>query len=142
MAKILGADVTINVEEENPLEKVMKLTNGLGVDIVYECAGTGLIGQYLHMLKCRGEFIAIGHPIKDNPIQFSPTDYMMAQRKHLKMMFDILYDWNAWFQCLQLIKYKRVDLLPLITHRFSLNEASKGIELAMKKKALKVMITP
>ncbi|NDA48748.1 MAG: hypothetical protein EBY21_16030, partial [Alphaproteobacteria bacterium] len=44
VAKKLGADHTINVNAENPLEKIMEYTGGLGVDVVLDCtAGAGTV---------------------------------------------------------------------------------------------------
>ena len=40
-ARELGADFTINVEKENPIEKVLQLTGGLGSDILVESSGSG-----------------------------------------------------------------------------------------------------
>jgi len=39
-AKTLGADYIVNAKEQNPVEFLMKLTNGEGVDKSVECSGT------------------------------------------------------------------------------------------------------
>jgi threonine dehydrogenase-like Zn-dependent dehydrogenase len=44
VAKKLGADYTINVSEEDPLERIMEITGGIGVDVSLECtSGAGTI---------------------------------------------------------------------------------------------------
>ncbi|HEX9923027.1 MAG TPA: alcohol dehydrogenase catalytic domain-containing protein, partial [Anaerolineae bacterium] len=35
----LGADIAINIREQNAVERVLALTNGIGADVVLECAG-------------------------------------------------------------------------------------------------------
>jgi len=142
LAKKLGADITINVSEEDPLKRVMELTENLGVDIVYETAGAGLLGQGLGMLKAGGEFIAIGHPIKDRLIKFDAADYLTFQRTRKKIIGDVIYDMKTYYCVLQLFKYRKIDLKPLVTHRVSLADALKGFRLAMKKEAVKVMVIP
>jgi len=41
LAKKLGADVTINVQKEDPSDSVMDLTDGRGADLVVEASGSG-----------------------------------------------------------------------------------------------------
>ncbi len=49
LAKRNGYRHTINYREENFVEKVMEITNGEGVDVVYDSVGQG---TYPHSLKC------------------------------------------------------------------------------------------
>src|SRR3954464_2054296 len=56
-ARPLGADHTIDVQEEDPLERVLELTGGKGVDVVLDCtagAGTTPILLGIDALKRRG----------------------------------------------------------------------------------------
>ena len=39
IAKELGADVCIDFEKEDPVKRVLELTNGVGCDEVLECSG-------------------------------------------------------------------------------------------------------
>ena len=58
VAKKLGADYTINVSEEDPLERIMEITGGIGVDVSLECtSGAGTIPVMLGVeaLKRKGE---------------------------------------------------------------------------------------
>src|SRR4051794_2638616 len=41
LAKALGADVTIDVTEEDPLARVLEVTGGAGVDVVVDCTAGG-----------------------------------------------------------------------------------------------------
>ena len=51
-AKELGADFTINVDKEDPVQKVLELTDGLGVDILIETSGGGkAIYQAFEMVR-------------------------------------------------------------------------------------------
>ncbi len=44
VAKKLGADHTIDVNAEDPLQRIMEITGGKGVDVVLDCtAGAGTV---------------------------------------------------------------------------------------------------
>ncbi|MEM3703371.1 MAG: alcohol dehydrogenase catalytic domain-containing protein [Candidatus Bathyarchaeia archaeon] len=142
MAEKLGANVVINVNEEDPVRKVKELTEGLGADIVYECAGAGLLDQTVEMLRSEGELVAVGHPAAKAQIKFSPTGFLNAQFKRLKIFGHIIYSWEAYRLGLQLVKHKIINLKPFITHMVPLSDAAKGFELALKKETIKVLIIP
>jgi L-gulonate 5-dehydrogenase len=44
-ARKLGADYTINIEKEDPVQRIMEITNGVGVDCVIETVG------HYHLMK-------------------------------------------------------------------------------------------
>src|SRR5204863_5938167 len=57
LAKMLGADHVIDVQQEDPLERVLALTRGNGVDVVLDCtagAGTTPVLLGIDALKRRG----------------------------------------------------------------------------------------
>ena len=48
VAKALGADYVIDVQEEDPLARIMEITGGKGVDVVLDCtAGAGTLPRFL-----------------------------------------------------------------------------------------------
>ncbi|MBM3485930.1 MAG: zinc-binding dehydrogenase [Alphaproteobacteria bacterium] len=70
LSKRLGADITINTTEIDPVAAVMDITRGLGADVVFECAGgakeqghsgTDTMMQGLDMLRNEGKFVEIGY---------------------------------------------------------------------------------
>ena len=67
-ASKLGADVAINVEHEDPLERVMEITGGVGVDCVIECVGhyhelpgrEAPLQQAVKMIRTAGRIVTAG----------------------------------------------------------------------------------
>ena len=60
IAKELGADVVLNVEEQDPLPIVLDLTYGAGADVVCECAGVAasiIIPSGFVILSQTGRFL-------------------------------------------------------------------------------------
>src|SRR6202048_2719761 len=59
----LGADRVINTADENAVEVVKQLTDGIGADYVVECAGTeATVDQAIHMTNRGGKICAGGVP--------------------------------------------------------------------------------
>lgn len=67
-AKKLGAEITINITEDDPVEKVLDLTNGTGVDCVIEAVGhyhlansqEAPLAQAVKMIRSGGRIVTTG----------------------------------------------------------------------------------
>jgi threonine dehydrogenase-like Zn-dependent dehydrogenase len=67
-ARQLGADYTINLHEEDPVERVLEITQGVGVDCVIEAVGhyhlvagqEAPLAQAVHMIRNGGRIITTG----------------------------------------------------------------------------------
>jgi threonine dehydrogenase-like Zn-dependent dehydrogenase len=68
IARKMGADLTINATAEDPVEKILEQTGGLGVDRVIECVGTyaemdnreGPVQQAVKMSRSGGRIVVMG----------------------------------------------------------------------------------
>jgi L-gulonate 5-dehydrogenase len=68
VAKKLGADYAINIKEEDPLQRVMELTQGVGADVVIECVGhyhlpegqEAPLAQAVKMIRNGGRIVTAG----------------------------------------------------------------------------------
>jgi threonine dehydrogenase-like Zn-dependent dehydrogenase len=77
-AKTLGADYTLNVEHDDPVQRVMELTGGQGVDCVVECIGHyhGVPGreaplqQAVEMVRSAGRIVTCGLGDQLSPVHF------------------------------------------------------------------------
>lgn len=139
IAKKFGADVIINVNEEDPVKKVMELTEGHGVEYVYEAAGVPLISQGLRMLAKEGEYTAIGHA-HGRPIKMESNDYMVLQSKWAKINGMVLQKAGVWFTVIDLLTKRKIDLKPVITHHLSIDDAPEGFELMRGQKSAKIIV--
>jgi len=67
-ARKLGADYTINIAQEDPLERIMAITHGVGVDCVIECVGhyhaiegqEAPLAQAVKMIRTGGRIVTAG----------------------------------------------------------------------------------
>ena len=61
IAKKNGCDHVINYSKENFSEKVKEITNGLGVQVVYDGVGKKTFDQSIECLKVRGMMVSFGN---------------------------------------------------------------------------------
>ena len=61
IAKSNGCDHVINYSKDNFVEKVKEITNGLGVQVVYDGVGKKTFDQSIECLKVRGMMVSFGN---------------------------------------------------------------------------------
>ena len=140
VGKRVGADVLINAAREPVVDTVRKLTNGRGVNLVFECSGApNAVNDAIYMLKrggrlCLGAFsqtpslVDIGHVVTNNI-------YLFGIRGEGQ---------SAVRRAASLIAQKKLDTSPLHTHTFAFNQLPTAIRYFREKVdgAIKVVIKP
>ncbi|GKU25432.1 galactitol-1-phosphate 5-dehydrogenase [Clostridium folliculivorans] len=137
-AMSLGADIGINALKENPVEKIMELTNGFGVDICIECAGSKITQeQCLLVTKKKGKigYQGIGHA----GIELSEAAFEGIFRRELNIQgfwnsYSAPFPGQEWFKSIEYVKQKKIKLKQLISHRFSLEDTAKAFEMIGERK--------
>ena len=125
VAKKLGADEIIPAGEVDPVKSVLELTNGLGADVVIETAGVEeTMLQAYEMVRPGGAILQFGigpEKIKDIPGQsyYFKDITVIGSRAGLPEDFE---------RSIKLVSSGKIDLEPLVTHQFSLEEIQKGFE--------------
>lgn len=139
IAKSLGADYTIDVEKEDPVEKVKAVTRGLGAATVFEVSGSpkALI-QGLEMLRKGGTLVAFG--LYPENISVDITGRVVREMKVIRGVAGASR--LAWIKVLRLIVSGQIRVAPLITHRLPLERAEEGFRACLERKAMKVILLP
>lgn len=142
IAKKMGADHILKYPDDDIVKLITEITDGEGVDVVIEMTGSqDAINQGLSVLKKGGRFTMFGIPSGKveidlaNGIIFKGAVVIgISGRK----MFD------TWYRVAGLLESKRIDISPVITHKFPLEEFKKGFELMMseERKAAKILLFP
>lgn len=122
LAGKLGADHLINGKQVDAVEEICRLTNGMGADIVFDCAGgnpkRGLAGlivlnQAAKVVKAEGELMIMAHY---GPSVEFPIGELRGKGKKLVMP---RYATLAHLQkAAELIENGQVQIEPLVTQRF------------------------
>ena len=127
VAKRLGADYTINVDEEDPVAKIREYTGGEGVDVALDCtAGGGLAPVHLSIEALRrkgGTMLIQGEIAKfpDFPLGRIATKYITikAARGH---------NYRSCELALEQLASKRFPLDLITTHRMGLQDTDMAIK--------------
>ncbi|MBN2284056.1 MAG: alcohol dehydrogenase catalytic domain-containing protein [Deltaproteobacteria bacterium] len=141
VARLLGADAMLNVEEDDPAATAAELTGGgfgAGLDIVFEASGNpASIPQALNMVRPGGKVVLIGiHP---DTAEFSPTDVVRGRKS---LIGAYAYEPDTWKRALALLSSGQITVEPMITHKLPLTEGERGFKLAAAKEAAKVIFIP
>lgn len=147
-AESLGADVLINAKEVNVIDKVMELTEGKGVDIALECAGSKVTQeQCLLITKKKGKIGYLGIAYSD--IHISEEAFENIFRKELELKgfwnsYSAPFPGQEWTKSIQLVNEGKIKLKDMVSHRFGLQDAYKAFEMIRDRKEEfnKILIIP
>lgn len=125
VAKTVGADKVINSLNEDAPTIIKELTDG-GADIVLDV--TGAPPAQLNCIESAskmGRVVYLG--ISHRELKLSAKNVDDIMRRQLKVMgswnsFTAPYPGSDWFKTLELLKEKKIDAKPIISHRLSLDE--------------------
>jgi threonine dehydrogenase-like Zn-dependent dehydrogenase len=127
VAKLLGADYTINVEEEDPLERINEITSGEGVDVSLDCAsGAGTIPVLLGIeaLKRKGGTLLIqGEELSD----FPNFPMQKVANKYITIKCARGHNFESCELALKQLNSDRFDFDLITTHRFGLEDTHDAI---------------
>jgi len=122
-AKALGADAVINHSREDIAEKVRELTDGRGVDVVFEHVGPAVFEQCLRSLAKGGRIVTCGATT-------GPTasfDIRFLFSRQLSIIGSMMGRTSELLTIVRLVGEGK--LKPIIDRTFPLAEAAKAHEI-------------
>jgi threonine 3-dehydrogenase len=140
LAGTMGADLLIDPSAEDPVEVVLRETEGNGAEVVLEMSGNArAIDQGTRMLARGGRMSLLGLP--DGPVTLDLNDQVIFKEARIlgitgREMF------RTWQQTTTLLSTGRVDVSPVITHRFPLERFEEAFATAASGHAAKVIVLP
>lgn len=143
MAKRMGADAVVDFKAVDPVEAIMRLTDGRGVDVAIEALGTQpTFEAALRVLRPGGVLSSLGVYSTDLKI---PLDAFSAGLGDKSIRTSLCPGGKERMRrMLEVVTSGRADLSGLVTHRFKLEEIEDAYELFSNQRdgVLKVAITP
>ncbi len=143
IAKKLGADHVIDASKLDPVEEIMRLTEGRGVDVAIEALGTQQTFEAcLRVLRPGGTLSSLGVYSTDLTIPLGPFAAGLGDHKIVTTLCP--GGKERMRRLMAVIASKRVDLEAMVTHRFRLDDIEAAYELFGHQRdgVLKVAITP
>ncbi|MEC7489015.1 MAG: alcohol dehydrogenase catalytic domain-containing protein [Pseudomonadota bacterium] len=126
LALRLGADASINVDEEDAVARVHELTDGRKADVVVEVSAgaTQPVVDAVDMVRPGGRIVLAG--LKSfKPVPNLITDKIVINE--IKIMGVLSAGWPSIEKALDILSRRGDDLKPLCSHMFPLEDADKAV---------------
>jgi len=141
LGKEMGADYTVNIKEgEDPVSLIQGITGGYGADVVFDAAGvSSSLEMCLDLVRPGGNIVMVAF-YKD-PI----TVNMSKAVKRNVQLYTVRGEGRRNVRrALSMVAQNKIDLTPLITHRFPLKDINKAFETYVNRidNAIKVIVHP
>ena len=138
--------IPINVDTTDPVEEVMEWSNGKGATVVFEAVGgrSNTLMQATEIAAKRGKICMVGGHVAPFTL-----DARYARSRELTVTWAFCYgrrEGEKEFQiAVNLMGAGKLDPMPLITHRFPLDEIGEAFAVADGREAygsVKVLVLP
>lgn len=128
MSKRLGADVTINYQEEDPVKAIREATNGRGVDVAIEALGTQTTFEScLRVLRPGGVLSSLG--VYSGKLTLPLDAFAAGLGDHAVVTTLCPGGKERMRRLMEVLASGRADLRPLVTHRFTLDQIEEAYDL-------------
>lgn len=129
-AKELGATHVINSKEVDIKEEIARLTEGRGVDIVFETAGSPVTIAQTPFLVCKGGTIVLVGISAQEEINYNFAQ-IMDKEATIKSVFRYR---NIYPKAIAAVASGAIDVNNIVTHEFDLEHIQEAFEEAVNNK--------
>lgn len=144
MAMRVGADAIVEVDPEKLPDRIREQTDG-GADVAIETVGgtVDTVTPAAKSLKNGGRLVLLGAFPQPLEVELGPIVYREITVLG-SQCYGVTNGMRDYRHSLDLVASGKVDLAPLITHRFGLDDIQRAMETALEKStgAIKVMVEP
>lgn len=137
LAKLMGADYTIDTQKEDLANMILSVTEGYGVDKVYDASGSiRAVNDALPVIKKKGELIQVGL-FKDKYNSLDLESVIQREIKYIGSRSQNPFDWPI---AIHLLAKGAIDVNNMITKVYDLEHWREGFNDVMSGTEIKVMI--
>lgn len=137
LAKELGADIVVDTLQEDLAEIVDKVTNGVGVDKVYDASGSPFaVNASLPLVKKTCQFVQVGL-FAQKCVEIDTESIIQREIEYKGSRSQNPYDWPI---AIHLLAKGAININKMITKKYPLEEWRTAFEKVMEGNEIKVMI--
>lgn len=139
----LGATTTVSFRERDPVQAIMEMTRGRGVDAAIEALGTPeTFESCLRVLRPGGTLSSLGVYAKGLQLPLDAFDAGLGDHRIVTTLCP--GGKERMRRLMNVISTSRIDPRPLVTHRFGLDQIVEAYDLFANQRdgVLKVAIRP
>ncbi len=135
----LGADAVIDPRQENVKERFQELTGLEGADVVIECVGnTTAVAQAFEVAGSGATVLLFSVPKAGSVHPLSLDD---VYHKELTIVGSLINP-DTFERAVALLNSGRLNLQPIITHAFPVEQLKEAILMQMSEESIKVLVKP
>ncbi|MBJ3776599.1 NAD(P)-dependent alcohol dehydrogenase [Acuticoccus mangrovi] len=143
IARAMGADHVVDFKAVDPVEEIMRLTDGRGVDVAIEALGTQpTFEAALRVLRPGGTLSSLGVYSGDLTLPLAP--FCAGLGDHTIRTTLCPGGKERMRRLMEVIASGRIDTRPLVTHRYALDDIESAYDLFSHQRdgVLKIAIQP
>ena len=129
----------IFLNNDNYINKINKLTNNVGVDLVIDSVGgiNKTFEDSIELTKPGGQITKIGWFMNKNI--HANLDNII--RKNIKIQGSFSHNYEIWEKCIQLLSKKKIQVKDLISLKCNITRWKNAFDLLENRKAVKILMT-
>ncbi len=137
IAKKMGATKTYNADKVDVTKEILKETDGCGVDVVLDVSGApGAIKTGVNVVRKAGRFTFVGIPDQQIVLDI-PNEFIYKETQVQGITGRVM--WETWYQVTNLLSSGLLNVEPVITHRYPLEQFKEAFENVKDRRGGKVL---
>lgn len=138
MAERLGAERTINVQQEDLILVCRDFSKGTGISTVLECSGSQeALDAGLRTLCYDGQLTQVGIFAKRATVDLRELVY-----NNRRIVGSIAYDRATWVRVIELVRTHQLNVKALVSHVLPITGWERGFELARCCTEFRIVLIP
>ena len=144
LAQQFGATETVTSDDRQEIkDKIKKLTNNMGADLVVDCSGVSEgFTIALELIREGGMVLEVGIFSNSHDISINPHSHILE--KSARVIGIGGDDISQYYPSIKLLE-RNIDKLPwekIISHEFKIDNVHEAMDVAMSDQSMKVLLNP